>query len=95
MEKKITEGIERQAKLLVKVIKSGRIEEFKKDPKKLIKEILGIDLPAEHEVVVLEDKELKGHIVVPMLPQNAPTMSDDDLYDVIMGGTCKNTGTLV
>ena len=82
------------AELLVKVIKSGRVAELKANPKKVIGDILGYTNPDDRNIAVLEESKHQGYIVIPNLPDDASSMSDAELYDIVLGGTCKNTGTL-
>ena len=70
------------------VVKCWRDAEFKKrfitDPKKVLAE-LGIELPAELDLQVVENTDKRMYLVLPPPPAKAPELTDAQL-DQVTGG---------
>lgn len=89
-------GWDLEADVLVKAFKDEAFMELlKKDPKKAISNHLGISIDASHEIETVVETESKSYFVIPNLDIADPsTISDEVLKDMIIKGTCRNTGTL-
>ena len=93
LKKTLELNSKQQIDLIVKVIKQGRTAEFKTNPKLVIEEILGYKVPENLEITVLDETKTQGYLVLPELPEEPESMSDEDLFDMIAKTKCRNTGT--
>lgn len=63
-------------------------------PKQTIERELGMTLPADIQVIVIEEQEHQVHIVLPPAPFQAEhELSDDELQSLAGGHGCHVTGT--
>jgi hypothetical protein len=72
------------------IVKAWKDPEFKKnvvkDPKGLLENQLGRQLPAQVKIYVHEENEDTLHFTIPMPPSNVRELSDEDL-EKVAGGT--------
>lgn len=81
------EEAKKYAKILAKVWSDDAyLATFKADPRKVLQEH-GIEVPADRQIVVVEDTEATLHLVVPPKPAGLEQLSEDDLESAA-GGRC-------
>lgn len=101
-------GHELEAEIVVKALRDPEFRQALEDnPKEAVAAELGISLPEELVVTLVEDSPDRLHFVLPYIDPEVVALTDDEqLKDILLGtcskklyeqalGTCTNTGTLV